>query len=345
LVPNGPAFVFTTCLAAASAIVASASPALAQRVAEFYRGRTVSLIVGSGEGGGFDLSARLTAQFIGRHIPGNPAVVVQNMPGASGLRAAEYLYNVAPRDGSVIAITQPSMVLHKVLNPSTRFNPLDYGWIGRLSSFVTYGVVWHTAPVQTIAEARTKEAILGGVGPSGPGAMMPAALNQLAGTKFAVVKGYKSAAELGLAMERGEVNGSGSSSFEYVHSKGWLEKGLARMLFTIALSRSVLFPDVPTVVELATDARGRKIMRLVASASDIGRSIIAPPAIPAARAAALRQAFSELVGDPEFVAEAKRRGFDVEPLPAESLLGIVATDMKMPSDVVAGTRAIMEPEK
>ena len=324
---------------------AATAPAAAQSVADFYRGKTVNLLVGSGEGGGFDLSARLTAQFLGRYIPGNPTVVVQNMPGASGLRAAEYMYNVAPRDGTVICITQPSMVLHKVLNPSARFNPLDYTWIGRLSSFITYGVVWHTSPVQTIAEARTREVILGGVGPSGPGAMMPTALNQLAGTRITVVKGYKSAADLGLAIERGEVQGSGSSSWEYVHGKRWIERKLARMLFTIALSRSPLFPDVPTVVELARDERGKNIMRLVASAADIGRAIIAPPGIPQERAAALRQAFEQLVKDPEFLADAARRGLDVEALPADEILKIVADDMKMPADVVAGTRTVMEPEK
>lgn len=331
--------------AAIIAVATACSPATAQSAADFYRGNTVTLVVGSGPGGGFDLSARLTAQFIGKYIPGNPTVVVQNMPGASGLRAAEFVYNVAPRDGTVICITQPSMVLHKTLNPSARFNPQDYTWIGRLSPFITYGVVWHTSPVQTMADAMTKTAILGGVGPSGPGAMMPTALNLLAGTKFKVVKGYKSASELGLAMERGEVNGSGSSAWEYVHSKGWIEKKLARMLFTIALARSPVFPEVPTVVELAGDERGKNIMRLAASASDIGRAIIAPPGLPAERAAALRAAFAQLVKDGDFLAEAKRRGFDVEPLPAEDVLKIVADDMHMPADVVEGMRAITEHEK
>jgi tripartite-type tricarboxylate transporter receptor subunit TctC len=324
---------------------AAGSSVAAQSVADFYRGNTVTLAVGSGPGGGFDLSARLTAQFIGKYIPGNPTIVVQNMPGASGLRAAEYVANVAPRDGSVICITQPSLVLHKILTPSARFNPVDYTWIGRLSAFVTYGVVWHTSPVQTMADATTKTAILGGVGPSGPGVMMPTALNQLAGTKFTVVKGYKSASELGLAMERGEVNGSGSSAWEYVHSKRWIENKLARMLFTIALARSTVFPDIPTVVELAREERGKNIMRLVASASDIGRAIIAPPGVPADRAAALRGAFAQLVKDPDFLAEAKRRGFEVDPLPDADLLKIVADDMRMPADVVEGTRAITEHEK
>jgi tripartite-type tricarboxylate transporter receptor subunit TctC len=245
----------------------------------------------------------------------------------------------------VIAITQPSIVLHKVVHASARFNPLNYTWIGRVGSFVTYGVVWHTASAQTVEQAKSRELILGAIGPSGPGAMLPTALNQLAGTKITIVKGYKSAAELGLAMERGELQGSGSSSWEYVHSKGWLDKKLASMLFTIGLSRSHYVPDVPTVVELAPDERGKNIMRLTASASEIGRAILAPPGLPPERANALREAFAQMVKDPEFIAESARRNLDVEPLSADGLLKIVADDMNMSADVVDGTRAIMEPEK
>ena len=296
------------------AAVGCNSPASAQP--DVYRGRTINLMVGSGEGGGFDLSARLVAQFLPRFIPGNPTIVVQNMPGASGLRVAEYMSNVAPRDGSVIAITQPSMVQHKVLNASARFNPADYAWLGRLGGFVTFAVVWHTAPAQTVEDAKRRELILGAVGPSGPGAMLPAALNHLAGTKINIVKGYKSAAEMGLAIERGEIHGSGSASFEYVNGKGWLDKKLARMLFTIGLARSPKAPDSPTVVELAPDARGKNIMRLAASASEIGRSFLAPPGLPAERAAVLRAAFARMVADPEFVTESARRGLEVEPRPS-----------------------------
>jgi tripartite-type tricarboxylate transporter receptor subunit TctC len=334
---------------AAVLVLGTALPAGAQGasqpVADFYRGKTISLLVGSGEGGGFDLSARLTAQFLGRYIPGHPAIVVQNMPGASGLRAAEYIYNVAPRDGTVICITQPSIVLHKVLNPQARFAPAEFTWIGRLGSFVTYGVVWHTAPAQTIAQAKDRELILGAIGPSGPGAMLPAALNKLAGTKIVIVKGYKSAAEIGLAIERGEIHGSGSSSFEYVNSKGWLDKKLARLFFTIGLSRNDKAPDAPTVLELVPDARGKNIMRLAVSASEIGRSIIAPPAVPPERAAALREAFAQMIKDPEFIAESARRALDVEPLPAEAIHKIVVEDLAMPTDVVDGVRAILETEK
>jgi tripartite-type tricarboxylate transporter receptor subunit TctC len=333
-------------LAAALAIVAAdIAPAYAQAPGDFFRGQTITLLVGSGEGGGFDLSARLTAQFLGRYLPHHPAVVVQNMPGASGLRVAEYVYQVAPRDGTVLAITQPAIVQHRVLNATARFNPTEYSWIGRIGAFVTFGVVWHTAPAQTIEEARTRTIILGAAGSSGPGAVIPAALNQLAGTRFNIVRGYKSASEIGLAIERGEIHGSGSASYEYVSGKGWLDTKQARMLFTIGLGRSSKAPDAPTVVELATDTRGKDIMRLAVSASEIGRSLLAPPGLPPERAAVLRQAFERMVHDPEFIAESTRRGLEVEPLSAEHLARIVADDMGMSADVVDGLRAIVEREK
>jgi tripartite-type tricarboxylate transporter receptor subunit TctC len=319
------------------------SPVAAQPDA--YRGKTINLMVGSGEGGGFDLSARLVAQFLPRFIAGSPTIVVQNMPGASGLRVAEYMSNVAPRDGSVIAITQPSIVQHKVLNATARFNPAEYAWLGRLGGFVTFAVVWHTAPAQTVEEAKRRELVLGAVGPSGPGALLPSALNRLAGTRFTIVKGYKSAAEMGLAVERGEIHGSGSASYEYVSSKRWLDRKLARILFTIGLARSQKAPDAPTVVELASDARGKNIMRLAASASEIGRSFLAPPRTAPERVAILRQAFARMVQDREFIAESMRRGLEVEPLPPDGILKIVADDLNMPADVVEGLRAIVEQEK
>jgi tripartite-type tricarboxylate transporter receptor subunit TctC len=326
-----------------AAAVAWASPVSAQP--DVYRGRTINLMVGSGEGGGFDLSARLAAQFLPRFIPGSPTIVVQNMPGASGLRVAEYMSNVAPRDGSVIAITQPSIVQHKVLNATARFNPTEYAWLGRLGGFVTFAVVWHTAPAQTVEEAKRRELVLGAVGPSGPGAMLPSALNRLAGTRFTIVKGYKSAAEMGLAVERGEIHGSGSASYEYLSSKRWLDRKLARILFTIGLARSQKAPDAPTVVELAPDPLGKNIMRLAASASEIGRSFLAPPRTAPERVVILRRAFARMVQDKEFIAESMRRGLEVEPLPPDGILKIVADDLNMPADVVEGLRAIVEQEK
>jgi len=331
--------------AAAALLMVAVAAASAQPSDDFYRNKTVNLLVGSGEGGGFDLSARLAAPYLTKYLPGNPTVVVQNMPGASGLRAAEFIFNVAPRDGTAVAITQPSIVQHRVLNPSARFDPRAFTWVGRLGAFVTFAVVWHTAPVQTIEQARQREIILGAVGPSGPGAMLPAALNQLAGTKIAVVRGYRSAADMGLAIERGEIHGSGSASYEFISGKGWLEKNLARLFFTIGFARSAKAPDVPTVVELARDERGKSIMRLAASASEVGRSIMAPPGLPPERAAMLRTAFDQIVKDKDFIAESLRRGLEVEPLSADGIVKIATDDMSASADVVDGLRAIMETKK
>jgi tripartite-type tricarboxylate transporter receptor subunit TctC len=330
---------------ALAVLMAAMAAASAQPPDDFYRNKTISLLVGSGEGGGFDLSARLVAPYLTKYLPGHPTVVVQNMPGASGLRAAEFIFNVAPRDGTTIAITQPSIVQHRVLHPSARFDPRGFTWVGRLGAFVTFGVVWHTVPVQTIEAARQREIILGAIGPSGPGAMLPAALNQLAGTKITIVKGYRSAADIGLAIERGEIHGSGSASYEFVTGKGWLDKKLARLFFTIGLARSDKAPDSPTVVELARDERGKNIMRLAASASEIGRSIMAPPGLVPERAAMLRTAFDHIVRDKDFIAESLRRGLEVEPLSADGILKIVHDDLSMSPDVVDGLRAIMEIKK
>jgi tripartite-type tricarboxylate transporter receptor subunit TctC len=282
------------------------------------------------------------AQFLPRYLPGNPAITPQNTPGASGLRVAEIVSNVAPRDGLTIAITQPQMVFNKAIDRTLRIRPQDFNWIGRMGSFITYAVVWHTSPVQTIADAKARPMIMGASGPTGPGAVLPTALNALIGTKFHLVKGYKSASESGLALERGEIQGIGSASLEYVESRGWLAKGLARMLFTIGTVRNPRVPDAPTAVELMQNDRDRSVMSLIVSGSVIGRAFMAPPGVPADRVAVLRQAFAKMVRDPEFIAESARRGFDVEPMTGEDLQKMVAADLAMPDDIVARTRKLVQ---
>ena len=328
----------------AVAFIVSIAGARAQSVADVYHGKTIRILIGTSEGGGFDLSGRLIAQFIGRYIPGDPNVVPQNMPGASGLLAAEYLYNVAPKDGTVIAITQPSIVLNKAINPSAPYQPRDFGWIGRLASFVTYGVVWHTSPVQTIDKAKTRSITLAANGPSGPGAVIPGALNQFIGTKFVIVKGYKGPDDNGLAMQRGETNGIGSAGAEYLQNKGWLDQKLVRVLYTIGANRSPAFSDAPSVVEIIADPRDRDAMKLIVSPSDIGRAIIAPPGLPRDRLDALRQAFERMIRDPEFQAQSAARHLDLEPRSGDNVQKFVAEAMGMPANVVERARAAMQAE-
>jgi tripartite-type tricarboxylate transporter receptor subunit TctC len=194
----------SVCAAALSVLLALASTvtAAADPVADFYRGKTITLIIGSGEGGGYDINGRLTAAFLSKHIPGHPTIIARNMPGASGMMAADYMFNVAAPDGTVISIPQPTMLLNKVLDASARYAPQGFTWIGRLGSLQTFGVVSHKAPVQSVQQAKTTELVMGAAQGAGTGSNVIMALNALVGTKFVLVKGYKSVSESGLAMER-----------------------------------------------------------------------------------------------------------------------------------------------
>ncbi len=301
--------------------------------------KQINLLIGSGEGGGFDGSARILAQFLPRYLPGTPAVVPQNMPGASGLRVAEVIYNVSPRDGSVIGVTQPNFVLNKALDPNAKYKPQEFNWIGRLGSFTTYAVVSTKASVQTVEGARKNSLILGASGPSGPGAVLPSALNYLLGTKFNIVKGYRSAQETGLAFDRGEIPGIGSASLEFIESKHWLDKGEAKILFTIGQQRNPKYAYAPSALELMESERDRNVMKLITASTVIGRAVIAPPNMPPERVAQLREAFEKVIRDPDFLAESAKRGYDVEPLTGAELQQVVSEALSMPADVIERTRA------
>ena len=306
---------------------------------DIFKGKTINLIIAAGEGGGFDIAARLTAQHLGRFLPGRPTIVPQNMPGANGIRATEYIFRVAPRDGLTIGLLQPLAVLDKVLDPSVRYEPQDFTWIGRLNPSISYGVSWHTAPVRSIEQAKETKLTLAAGSPLGPAWMVPQALNRLAGTKFAVIKGYPSATDQGVAMEREEVEGMGSTSEEYLIDRGWIEPKRVNVLYTIGRERRPLAPDTPTVLELMKNERDRNVMKLIASGMEIGRAFVAPPAIPQAFAAALRQGFAQMLQDADFLADARRRNIQIEPLAPDRLAELVKEAIGMPEDVMEQTRA------
>ena len=320
---------------AAIALLLPAPVAAADAFADFYRGKTVSFVIGVGPGGGYDLSSRLVALHLGRFIPGHPAVVPRNMPGASGIVSALNVFNVAARDGTVIGMLQPTFVVEKLNDRSLKLESEKFTWIGRVDASVLVGLVWATAPVQSIAEAKRMPASMAAIGAAGTAATVPWALNQLIGTKFKVVLGYDSSPAMGLAMERGEVDGNGSTSWDYLETKSdWIAGRKVTFLYTIALDRYRLIPQVPTILDLAEDAQARNVLKLVASGSTIGRSIVGPPDIPADRVNALRQAFDAMVQDPEFLADARSRHLGVDPMPGADLARIVADVAAAPDDVV-----------
>jgi tripartite-type tricarboxylate transporter receptor subunit TctC len=275
---------------------------------EVYAGKIVTLIIGSGEGAGYDLSGRLVAQHLRRFIPGAPTVLPRNMPGASSLRAAEYLFNVAPRDGTALGWFQPTIVTSKLTDPTIRLAPERFGWIGRLSSMVTVGIVRADAPAQSVEQAKRAKLFIGANGPTGNAATVPWALDRMIGTRFELVTGYESGNQEGLALERGEIQGIGSVSWEFLESKpDWLTDGKIRFLYTIGLARDRRAPDAPSLPELAPDARDRQAMVLIASVSDIGRALVTTPDAPPERLALLRQAFAAMLSDPQFREDAARK--------------------------------------
>ena len=298
-----------------------AAPAVsADPIADFYRGRTVTFIIGSGEAGTYDLGGRLIARYLARYIPGNPTLVPQNMPGASSVRAASYIYSVAARDGTVIGTAQPTIILNKLLDPAAKYEPEKYTWIGRLQPMTLVGIAWKAAPEHTMEDAKSRKLIVGASGASGTSAIVPWALNRIAGTHFQVVTGYASAVPQLLAMERGELEGVGSESLNDVLARrDWIDHGKVTFLYTIATRRSTKLPDVPTIVEFAQNDLDRAVLRLLGSVTDIGFTVMAPPGVPDDRTAMLREAFLKMVKDPDFLAEATKIGLDPEPLSGEDL--------------------------
>jgi tripartite-type tricarboxylate transporter receptor subunit TctC len=330
-------------MTALAASLAVAQPA-AEPLADFYRGKTVTFIIGSGEGGVYDLGGRLMARYLARHIPGNPTLVPQNMPGASSVRAASYIYSVAPRDGTVFGTAQPTVILNKLLDPDAKYRPETYTWIGRLQPMTLVGIAWNGAAHHTMADARAHTLVVGASGASGTSAIVPWTLNRVAGTHFQVVTGYASAVPQLLAMERGELEGVGSESLTDVLARqDWIKNGKVTFLYTIATRRSSKLPEVPTIVEFAQNDLDRAVLRLLGSVTDIGFTIMAPPGIPAERAAALRQAFLDMTKDPDFLAEAAKIGLDPEPMSGADLQSVVAETLGASGEVLQRLREVTKP--
>jgi tripartite-type tricarboxylate transporter receptor subunit TctC len=331
-------------LASALALGVSTTPAAADPVADFYRGRTVTFVIGSGEAGAYDLGGRLMGRYLGRYIPGHPTIVPQNMPGASSTRAASYLYGMAPRDGTALGTVQPTIVLHKLLDPTAAYEPKGYTWIGRLQPMTLVGVAWTGAADHTMTDARDRKLIVSASGASGTSAIVPWALNRLTGTHFQVVTGYQSVVPQLLAMERGEVEGVGSAGLSDVLARGdWIKTGKVNFLYTIAAQRSRQLPDVPVIAEFARNGLDRTVLQLLGNVTDIGFTIMAPPGVPADRVASLRKAFGDMVHDPDFRAEANKIGLNPEPRSGDELQGIVAATLGAAGAAVQKLRQVTQP--
>ena len=296
-------------LAACLAAVATAPlAARADAVADFYSGKVVSLIIASGEGG-YDAYGRLMARHLSKHIPGNPTMIAQQMPGAGGLQGINHVYNVAPRDGTVIGLVRRSAILSHITQPgATRFDIGKMNWLGNIAAEFPVSTAWHTAKAKRFEDLLKTELIVGGTGTSSVHETTPRLFNALIGTKYRIVGGYKGSGDLDLAMERGEIDGIAYDSWSNVKLRkaDMLRRELLHVTLAFGLERNPELPAAPFALDFAKNEDDRQLMRLFFAQDAAARPMIAPPGVPADRLAALRRAFMALAGDADFLGDAQR---------------------------------------
>ena len=296
--------------------------AQAQPVADFYKGKTIRLLIPAAVGDSYDTEGRLIARHLTKYIPGNPTILPENMPGASGRNVASYIYNVAPKDGSVLALVQQSVVLAQAMRQTgINFDAAKFNWIGTPSAPISVLAVWHTAGVKTIEEAKHKEVTIGSTSTAGNNFVYPKLMKELVGAKFKIITGYPGGAPIDLAMERGEVQGRGSNpwnNYKLAHPQ-WITEGKLIALVQMSRNKHPELPNVPRLIDLAPNQDAKKIFELMSEGSDIGRPLVTAPGVPADRVKALREAFAKTMQDPEFRAEAAKLNVDIEPTVGEEL--------------------------
>lgn len=309
----------------------SGGASTAQPVDGLYKNKTINLTVGAGVGGGIDLYGRLVARHLGRHLPGEPKVVVQNMPAAGSIAAANYLFNVAPKDGTVLGILSQGIILNEVLGlPGLRFEVGKFNWIGRISSDVLVAFTWHTNKVKTIADAMTFETTIGGTGAGTTATQSPQLLNQVVGTKFKVIVGYPDTGATMLAMERGELDGTSTGWGGLKSSKAdWVREKI-NMIVQLGTVRHPDLPDVPSWVDLAETPDDKALLGMFGINADIGKSIVAPPGMDHERVVILRAAFAAMLKDPEFLTNVETSHMDFAPMIGERLQKIVVDAVSVP---------------
>jgi tripartite-type tricarboxylate transporter receptor subunit TctC len=298
-----------------------AGTAAAQNAAD-YSGKTIRIAVGTSSGGGFDTITRILVQYLPAHLPGQPIIIVQNMPGGSSLKAANYIYSAAPADGTYLGVFNHSLILQTVVDPrSAQFEIDKFRWVGRMAIDDLVGIVWHAAGVKTIEDAKKREVIIGANSGNSTSAMVPRALNNLLGTKFKIVTGYPGLAERYLAMERGEIHGISGASWSYINNTRpeWIRESRVVLLHQNSLERSAELGSIPTLVEFARNDEDRKILHLLGLTETIGKSIALGPRVQEVHVRALRAAFDLAVREPGYAQEASRRGLIPETMPGEKL--------------------------
>jgi len=315
-----------------------AGTARAQTPADFYKNRNLDEYIGYSTGGAYDFYARVVGRHMGQHIPGNPTLIPRNMEGAGSLRLANWLYRVAPRDGSAFGTIGRGIAFDPLLiGKGDQFDATKFNWLGSANNEVSVCVARADSGITKFEDLFTKELAVGGTGTSADTDQFPRVLNGVLGTHFKVIEGYPGGSEVGLAMERGEVSGRCGWSWSSVKSthKSWLDEKKMVVLVQLSLTRHPELPDVPLVTDFAKTDEQRQILKMIFARQVMGRPFVAPPSLPPDRVAALRQAFSETMTDPAFVAEADKAQLEINPVSGEAVENLVKEVYATPPEVIA----------
>ena len=314
-----------------------AGAAAQQSTADFFKGRTLRIVVGFAVGGGYDLYARLLAKYLPRHIPGQPTVVVENMEGVGSVRAANYVYEVAPRDGTVIAAVNQNAPMYQLLGgEGARFRAADVSWLGSLAHSNEVLYVWHTSGVTSLDDAKAREVVLGAIAVTSDSYIYPTVINGLLGTRFRIVNGYGSGQAVNLAVERGEVMGRGGTSWASVSSSrpAWLKDKAINILVQVGPHKEAELPDVPLLADLITDDDDRRLAGVISLPLALGYAYWVPPGVPPERVAALRDAFEATAADPMLLAEASQRAIIIRPQAGPAIDALVKQTAATPKPVI-----------
>ncbi len=319
------------------------APAAADAVADFYKDKRLTLIAAASAGGGYDAYGRTLGVHLVKHLPGNPSFAIQFMPGAGGLTAANYLYNVAPKDGTTIGLISNAAPVFQVLKGGVKYDASKFNYIGRAGSMQYVIMVWHSQGVKSLEDMKNKEVVFGSSGKSQSNYMVPIVLKNVLGLKARVIAGYPGTKEISLALEKGEVGGRAGawSSWQTGHAH-WLRDKKVIPVAQAGLEKAYDLPNAPLLLDLAKTDEERAVLELLASDAAVGRGFITMPGVPADRVTALRRAFDATMKDPEFLADAKKRRLLIEPMTGEKLQAIVNKTVAASPAVIARAKKVLE---
>ena len=335
-------------IASACALLAAVAPGAADPIEDFYKGKSMRLLVHTTPGGGYDSYARLMARYITKHIAGTPSIVVQNMPGGGGLRQANYVGNAAAQDGTVMALISQGLPLLQIADGEVENTRLEvdfqtFNWIGNLSDSNQVLVTWHTSPVKTFADALTREELLGASGVGSISVQLPAVVNNILATKFKIITGYPAGNEMNLAMERGEIRGRTANTLaSYKATTNFVTEGKLNYIFQVGIAKEPDMPNVPLLTDLAKNDLDRAVLRVMTNISEFGRPVTTTPNVPRERVGALRAAFQAMLRDAEFRRDADKQRMEVGDMNGEQVEALVAEIVTAPKPVVERLVAAME---